>query len=269
MLKANNRADISFLDDYGEEMNRRGHVGRGVSKYRMSKDRIALAATGVAVCAILVNALFLQKGPHPAPIFSARSASPMQQASRAPLPEQAEPQIPPQAQAQHQAQPQAQIQTPVPTPLPAPASSPAQTSAKIAPVSAVKPVRVVGGELTGGVGSVPPRPPENVGLKSETGKLANTTARHDPIGALLAPSSAPASSPSSAASANMSPQRIVLVQRALSDFGYGQIKPSGILDAPTREAIGRFERARKLPASGEVSPRLLRELSAVTGRPLE
>jgi hypothetical protein len=265
VLKANNRADISFLDDYGEEITRGGHGVRGVSKGRMSKDRIALAATGVAVCAILVNALFLQNGPHPAPIFSARPASPMQQASRAQLPEQAEPQIPPQAQAQQQAQ----IQTPVPTPPPAPASAVAQTSAKIAPASAAKPVRVVGGELTGGIASAPPRPPENVGFKSESGKGANTTARHDPIGALLAPSSAPASSPSSAASANISPQRIVLVQRALSDFGYGQIKPSGILDAPTKEAIGRFERARKLPISGEVSPRLLRELSAVTGRPLE
>ena len=35
--------------------------------------------------------------------------------------------------------------------------------------------------------------------------------------------------------------RITAVQRALSEYGYGQIKPSGMLDEPTSEAIEKFE----------------------------
>ena len=44
---------------------------------------------------------------------------------------------------------------------------------------------------------------------------------------------------------------------------------SGTYDPETRAAIERFERERKLPVSGQVSDRLTRELSAMTGRPLE
>jgi peptidoglycan hydrolase-like protein with peptidoglycan-binding domain len=74
----------------------------------------------------------------------------------------------------------------------------------------------------------------------------------DPIADLIGPSS-----------------RILAVQRALSDFGYGQIKPTGIAGPETVAAIEKFERARRLPVTGQMSDRLLRELAAVTGRPLE
>ena len=63
--------------------------------------------------------------------------------------------------------------------------------------------------------------------------------------------------------------RIVAVQRALTDFGYGQIKPTGIYDPETRAAIERFEKARRRPVTGQVSDRLVRDLAALTGRPLE
>src|SRR5690606_12902773 len=46
----------------------------------------------------------------------------------------------------------------------------------------------------------------------------------DPIARLLAPSS-----------------RIVGVQRALADFGYGPVKATGVYDASTRAAVERFE----------------------------
>jgi len=59
------------------------------------------------------------------------------------------------------------------------------------------------------------------------------------------------------------------VQRALADFGYGQINPSGVLDPPTQAAIQRFERDRKLPITGKISDRLTRELTVLSGRPLE
>ena len=62
---------------------------------------------------------------------------------------------------------------------------------------------------------------------------------------------------------------MLAVQRALADFGYGQIKPTGLYDPDTHAAIERFERDRRLPVTGQVSDDLVRELSAVTGRPLE
>ena len=82
---------------------------------------------------------------------------------------------------------------------------------------------------------------------------------NDPIARLLAPPSAPPA-PS---------KRVLAVQRVLTDFGYGQIKPTGVADAETRVAIEKFEREHGLPVTGQMSERLVRELGAMTGRPLE
>jgi peptidoglycan hydrolase-like protein with peptidoglycan-binding domain len=64
-------------------------------------------------------------------------------------------------------------------------------------------------------------------------------------------------------------KRVLALQRALAEYGYGQIKPSGIVDAETQAAIEKFERERKLPITGQASDRVVRELAAMTGRPLE
>jgi len=66
-----------------------------------------------------------------------------------------------------------------------------------------------------------------------------------------------------------SPARVVAVQRVLAAFGYGQIKPTGTLDEPTSAAIEKFEGEHKLPVTGRLSDRLLAELAAMTGRPIE
>ena len=63
--------------------------------------------------------------------------------------------------------------------------------------------------------------------------------------------------------------RVIALQRALAEYGYGQIKATGIIDGDTRTAIEKFERERKLPVTGQVSDRVTRELAAITGRPLE
>ena len=42
-------------------------------------------------------------------------------------------------------------------------------------------------------------------------------------------------------------RRIVAVQRALTEFGYGQLKLTGLFDEPTKAAVEKFERERKLP----------------------
>lgn len=63
--------------------------------------------------------------------------------------------------------------------------------------------------------------------------------------------------------------RITAVQHALANYGYGQIRPTGILDQPTSAAIERFEREKGLPVTGQVSDRLMSDLSAMVGHPLE
>jgi len=63
--------------------------------------------------------------------------------------------------------------------------------------------------------------------------------------------------------------RIAAVQRALAEYGYGQVKASGILDDATSAAIAKFERERNLPNSGRVSDRLVKELSAMVGHPID
>jgi peptidoglycan hydrolase-like protein with peptidoglycan-binding domain len=65
------------------------------------------------------------------------------------------------------------------------------------------------------------------------------------------------------------PRRVAAVQRALTEYGYGQLKPTGTVGSDTQAAIQKFERERKLPVTGQMSDRLVRELIAVTGRPIE
>ncbi|MBA4788900.1 MAG: peptidoglycan-binding protein [Rhizobiales bacterium] len=63
--------------------------------------------------------------------------------------------------------------------------------------------------------------------------------------------------------------RILSVQKALARLGYGPIKLDGQPGTETRLAIQRFERDRNLPASGEITDRMVRELAAVSGAPIE
>jgi len=76
--------------------------------------------------------------------------------------------------------------------------------------------------------------------------------RNDPIGQLIGVSS-----------------RIVAVQRALANYGYGQIKPTGVVDRPTSAAIARFEREHNLPVTGRMSDRLVSDLAVLVGHPLD
>lgn len=85
------------------------------------------------------------------------------------------------------------------------------------------------------------RPPLDVGAASEV------------TGAVRPPAEVPVSA------------RSLAVQRALARLGYGPLKVDGVAGSETRLAIQRFQRDRKLAPDGEMSDRLLRELSAVSG----
>ncbi len=114
--------------------------------------------------------------------------------------------------------------------------------------------------IAGTAGATTSRPAAaTAGTHSPTLAHAPQTASartNDPIGQLIG-------------SLIVTPARVTAVQRALSEFGYGQIKPSGILDRPTSAAIEKFEREHKLPVTGRLSDRLMSDLAAMTGHPLE
>lgn len=164
------------------------------------KDTLAATAALAAVIAIVTNAMFLQAGRHPSPMFSTAAVSslPAIAPTHAPLPRVR----PPEAEARE------------PAVAPAPAKS-------VAPAA--------------------PRPPAAV-----------HAAKSDPVGDLI-----------------VSTRRIAAVQRALTEYGYGQLKSTGVVGTDTQAAIQKFERDRKMPVTGQLSDRLIRDLTVLTGRPIE
>jgi hypothetical protein len=170
--------------------------------FRRPKDAVSLCLAVAATATILVNALFWQKGPHPAPIFA------------------------------NLAQPVVAEQTPSIAGLP----------------------RKRAGERDRSGGDA--RSPEQTAKLSPAGKPGTTAppaapSGRDPISELLEPSN-----------------RMMAVQRVLSDFGYGQIRPTGVAGPETKAAIEKFEREHKMPVTGQMSERLSRELAAMKGGPL-
>ncbi len=114
-------------------------------------------------------------------------------------------------------------------------------------------------EIRSGVTGTTAKPPELPVPTRPVGvvRTAPVAMRHsDPIAELIGSSVG-------------SPSRVMAVQRALTEFGYGQIKPSGVLDPATSAAIERFEREHNLPVTGRLSDRLLSGLAALVGHPLD
>ena len=64
-------------------------------------------------------------------------------------------------------------------------------------------------------------------------------------------------------------RRVAAVQRALSENGYGQLRATGTIGADTQAAIAKFERERHMVVTGQVSDRLVRELTIVTGHAID
>lgn len=179
---------------------------------------------------IVVNAVGLQERRHPAPLFAIRS------------PEQAAPAQPRQAQPVTQAQPQADRRAP-----------------------AIE----------------PPARPQDLGTAAHAPPAAQpASGRHDPIGDLLrgnapAPAARSAATPAQPVAARepdavpAANQRIASAQRALTKLGYGPLKADGVVGIGTRLALENFEKDRRLPLTGELSPRVARELQAASGIAIE
>jgi peptidoglycan hydrolase-like protein with peptidoglycan-binding domain len=93
--------------------------------------------------------------------------------------------------------------------------------------------------------------------------VVGSDGRADQIGALITASAPAAPTPSPPA------RRVVSVEKALAALGYGPLKVDGLMDGATEAAIQRFESDRGLPVTGRISVRLARELTAVSGIPVE
>jgi peptidoglycan hydrolase-like protein with peptidoglycan-binding domain len=223
------------------------------------REFVAILTAAIATFAIIANALFLQKGPHPAPIFAAK---PLLQQSEKPLLQQSEKAVPSRLPAQ------AAIETPQPR---------IQLIANIQKELTRKgfydgPADGIWGARTDGAvrdfaqaANVKINPEA-----SDTLLRAIATSNAKPVPPAAVPAVAPAADPIAKLVGAPAPsKRVTAVQRALSDFGYGQIKVTGVFDPETRAALEKFERDRRLPPTGQMSDRVVRELAAMTGRPLE
>ena len=176
-----------------------------------------------AAAGILVNALALQKERHPAPIFSTAQAEKDREAMR---------------------QIAAAPAIPVPTPRPAAAQVSPQGSQQAEPTLAK---------------AEKPR---------ETGAAdARVEARaKDPIAQLIktglvAPSSPAVPAPAQEAKAPQPSAPVLAAQRALVKLGY-VLKADGVAGPTTRQAVEIFERERKWPVKGELTPKVMKEILA-------
>lgn len=211
---------------------------------RRPRDSMAGFVAGAGAVAILVNALFMQSGPHPAPIFANKAApAPLIVSGSAAAPQGKGDRASGHSHSETIAEIQRQLAKRGFYDGPADGVYGPKTDAAIR-------------DFEQAAKLPPSAEPNDVLLatisKSTLQAQAAAPTRNDPIAALLAPN-----------------PRILAVQRALTDFGYGPVRPSGVYDVQTRSAIERFEKARRQPVTGQVTDRLVRELAALTGRPLE
>jgi hypothetical protein len=190
------------------------------------KDVIAGALALAAIVAIIANALFMQAGRHPAPMFGTLTT----------LPAGASPVV--------ATVPASLLPRPRPVEADTVLSETRPVDPKAADPKAADPMTSLV-KTTSTVQAATaniPRPPMTVPVSS----------RVDSVPVSIGGS-----------------HRVAAVQRALTEYGYGQLKPTGVVGSDTQVAIQKFEKARKLPVTGQVSDRLVHELAATIGHSIE
>lgn len=218
---------------------------------RHPREFVGLLSAMVAVFTIFLNALFFQHGPHPAPIFATRPLLSQQRPLALPLPRTAAPMPAPEAPAHNRTRLITDLQRELARrgfyDGAADGIWGAKTDAAVRDF-----IQTAGLKINPEASDSLLRAITTSGTGARSQAAAPETARSDPIAQLIAPS-----------------KRVLAIQRALADFGYGQIRPTGIDDVDTRAAIEKFERDRQLPVTGKITDQVVRELAAMTGRPLE
>ncbi|MDB5583198.1 MAG: peptidoglycan-binding protein [Bradyrhizobium sp.] len=204
------------------------------------KDLVAGLLAFAAVSAIIANALFLQAGRHPSPMFGTVTTMPAAALA--------------------------------PSPLPRP--RPVEAAARVADPVAAEPrvIELKSADPKSDARSADPRSDAKSDARSDAmTNLVKATAAPQaaPTNVVRPPAPIPAARNETTANQTPAARRVAAVQRTLTEYGYGQLKPTGTAGSDTQAAIQKFERERKLPVTGQVSDRLLRELTAMIGRPVE
>jgi len=197
------------------------------------KDMLAGALAVAAIGAILINALFLQAGRHPSPMFGSVVTMP---------------------------QPSAAVVLPRPRPVELAARSAEPSLFEPKPIE----IRSAEPKASEPKSSEPKAPDPKTG-DPMTSLVAKSTAAPviaTPANVMRPPAPIPMAQ-------NAGARRVAAVQRALTEYGYGQLKPTGAVGADTQAAISKFEHARKLPVTGQMSDRLMKELTAMIGHPID
>jgi peptidoglycan hydrolase-like protein with peptidoglycan-binding domain len=235
------------------------------------RDAIGVALGVFVTLAILINVLFLQSGSHPAPMFKGARApvktAVVTESTSVPRPRPLEPAAPP---------------------APSKVAAPAAPAAPRAPGEIINDIQreLARRGYYDGVSDGLYGPKTDAAIR-DFEQAAGLKPSTEPNEALLqaivrSPAKLVKGTTGTTAAARATPvrgdnviertaasKRVIALQRALAEYGYGQIKPSGIVDPDTQAAIEKFERERKLPITGQASDRVVRELAAMTGRPLE
>lgn len=191
----------------------------------LRRPTTVVGACFLAVAAgIFANAVFLQGGQHPAPLFSTR----------------AEPNVEPRAEVQRDPLVEAVQGALRDRGLyagPVDGVSGPQTAA------AIRAFEAASGRLQTGKATAPILAAIEASAASEA-----------------VPDQAMLSEPASVGS--VADERVAAVQGALSRAAYGQITPDGVIGPQTRDAIRRFQADHGLPLTGTISDALMVELRA-------
>jgi len=201
------------------------------------KDVIAGGLAFAAVSAIVTNALFLQAGRHPAPMFGSSVAVPASNLMPRPRPVEADT-----------------------TPLESRPIEIRPAESKTVESKTVESKTVESRAAD----------PKSADPKSADpmANLVKATAPMAPSNVVRPPAPIPAGSHGDAAPIAGS-RRVAAVQRVLTENGYGQLKATGTIGSDTQAAIQKFEREHKMPPTGQMSDRLVRELAAMVGHPID
>ena len=208
---------------------------------RSPKDVVAGALAFAAVGAVVTNALFLQAGPHPSPMFGSVVTLPAMVPPAGPLP-RPRPAEATKAEGAPTEPRAVESRTADTKTVDAKAVEPKAADIKASDTKAADPLT----NLVKATSAAPvatssiPRPPAPIPFPSHNDNLALGGSR-----------------------------RVAAVQRALTEYGYGQLKPTGTIGSDTQAAIARFERERKIPATGQMSDRMVHELSAMIGHSID
>ena len=199
------------------------------------KDLVAGMLAFAAVSAIIANALFLQAGRHPSPMFGTVTKMPAAASAPSPLPR------------------------PRPVEAAARTADPLPAEPRVVEMRSADPRIDAKGDPKGD--------PKSDAMTNLVKATAAPQAMPSTI--VRPPAPIPASRNETIANQTPAARRVASVQRTLTEYGYGQLKPTGTVGSDTQAAIQKFERERKLPVTGQMSDRLVKELTAMIGRPVE